>query len=506
MNSEMQPSISTPVSRFAISLRDVTRQRLAGVDCHELKASNSKATHQVCIAVPASYAEKPKRRYPLILLINACDIFGSAVEMCRLMAQTREIEECIVVSLETPIKTADDIQRHGEFIAGQLLPSCREQYRVAPGPAALFSAHADTIRLLVGSFSADVLQPLPGVSDMLDKVDLVPTLVSGLRRHLGTGHQYGSELLPLSNPLLSKALGVLRPLFGKLQSVATDASRNNSQHVIRAQQMKRDFEIFAVLPESAAANPSRRYPTLLVLDANIELSTVAEAAARMARRGEIEEIMVIGLGIPRAEGAIEFGFRRFEEFAPPPDGYRFDDRLGRIFRALFATRGKDARECVGKASQLHGFLVDELLPTLTQQLPLDENKLSILGHSAGGTFVAYTLCQERSPFRNYAIISPGVGMSGSWLMQEPQASRPLAGAARQAFFAVGGDEKTNRFCQIAGIPDTEALFSQVGKQKPGLKVRFQCFDGETHSTIYPRAVTEALRALHDAVPDRKSHA
>lgn len=506
MNSEMQPSISTPVSRFAISLRDVTRQRLAGVDCRELKAGNSKATHRVCIAVPASYTEKPKRRYPLIVLLNACDIFGSVVEMSRLMAQTREIEECIVVCLETPTKTADDVHRHGEFIVGQLLPWCREQYRVAPGPAALFSGHADIARVLVRSLSADVLQPLPGVSDMLDKDDLVLMLVSGLRRHLGTGHQYGSELLPLSNPLLSKALGVLRPLFGKLHSMATEAPTNNGQHVIHAQQMKRDFEVFAVLPESAAMNPSRRYPTLLVLDANIELSTVAEAAAQLARRAEIEEIMVIGIGIPRAEGAIEFGFRRFEEFAPPPDGYRFDDRLGRIFRSLFATRGKDARQCVGKASQLHAFLVDELLPTLAQQLPLDENKLGILGHSAGGTFVAYTLGQERSPFRNYAIISPGVAMSGSWLMQEPQAARPLASSAHQAFFAVGGDEKTNRFCQIAGIPDTEALASQVSKRQPRLKFRFQCFDGETHSTIYPRAVMEALRALHDAVPARESQA
>ena len=494
MNSEIKTSMST--SRFSISLRDATCLRLAGIDCHELKASNDHVMHRVFVAVPISYVEKPKRHYPLVVLLNACDIFGSAVEMSRLMAQTREIEECIVVSFETPIVTADDVQRHGAFIAEQLLPWCRDKYRVTPGSAALFSGSVGTVEAIMRNIGAAMLQPLLGVGDALNEAHLVPMLVSGLRRHLGTGHEYGSEIVPLSNPFLSKTIGALRPFISTLRSMTAKAPENLSEYGIRSQQMKRDFEVFAVLPASASENPSRRYPTLLVLDANIELSTVAEAAARMARRGEIEEIMVIGIGIPRSEGAVEFGFRRFEEFAPPPDGYHFDDRLGRIFRALFATHGQDARQCVGKASQLHSFLLGELLPTLTQQLPVDENNLDILGHSAGGTFVAYTLRQERSPFRNYAIISPGVGMSGSWLMREPHASQPLSKSASQAFFAVGGDEQTNRFCQIAGIPETESLSLQLRKQHPEMKINFQCFDGETHSTIYPNAIAEALRSFY----------
>lgn len=489
-------------SPFSISLQDVTRKRLSGVHSHELLLINGEASHSVCVAVPASYEVKTRRRYPLLVLLDACDLFGSATEMSRLMAQTREIDECIVVCLETPLASGKEAPLQGELIVERLLSWCRENYRASPGPAAVFTGLTRASEALVGRVGAGVLNPLPGVSERSNDADPVPTLVDGLRRHLGTGHQYGSEMVVLGSPVLSKALCALQPLIGRLRP-KTSSAPDGGPHVMHAQKMGRDFEVFAVLPASAAANPSRRYPALLVLDANIELSTAAEVAARMARRGEIEEIMVIGVGIPRTEGLIEFGFRRFEEFSPPPDGYRFDDRLGRVFLSLFATRGQDARQCVGKASQLHDFLVDELLPTLVHQLPIDESNLGILGHSAGGAFVGYALSQERSPFRNYVSISPGVGMSGSWLMREPQASRPLATPARQAFFSVGSDEKTNLFCQIAGIPATEALAHQVQTQQPELKVSFRCFDGETHSTIYPSSITEALRLFYVAAPPRE---
>ena len=483
-------------SPFSIGLREVTLRRLAGIHCHELKSIDGDTQYPLCAAVPASYDVKTRHRYPVILLLDAAPLFGSVVEMTRLMAQTREIRECIVIGLETPIPLDNDVQHWTRLITEQLLPWCSEKYRVTPGQVAVFGGHSGLVTALIHAAGADVLQPLSGSNDNLGADDPLPTLVSGLRRHLGTGHQYGSELMALGNPLLSKTLGALRPIVARLRSTSTVAPGSGNPHVMRSQTLARDFEIFAIPPASATTNPSRRYPALLVLDANIELSIAAETAARMARCGEIEEVMIIGIGIPRSEGMIEFGFRRFEEFSPPPDGYQFDDRLGRVFRSLFATRGQDARQCVGKAPRLQKFLVDELLPALLKQLPIDENNLGILGHSAGGAFVSYVLRQERSPFRSYAAISPGVGMSGSWLRREPQVSCPLAAAARQAYFCVGGDEKANHFCQIAGIPDTEELSRQTQRQKPELKVQFHCFDGETHSTVYALGISGALRSLY----------
>src|SRR3954452_12170979 len=83
-------------------------------------------------------------------------------------------------------------------------------------------------------------------------------------------------------------------------------------------------------------------PALLVLDASIEYSIVAETAARLAAAGLIPPIAVVGMGVPRREGTQAAALRRFEEFAPPADGYAYDDDLGRIFRSLFALVGEEA--------------------------------------------------------------------------------------------------------------------------------------------------------------------
>jgi predicted alpha/beta superfamily hydrolase len=206
----------------------------------------------------------------------------------------------------------------------------------------------------------------------------------------------------------------------------------------------------------------------------------------------LEETIVVGVGVPRAEGHLEFGLRRFEEFSPPADGYAFDDDLGRIFRSLFAVGGQDARKRLGLAPAFYGFLRDELVPQLLRQLPIDADSIGLLGHSAGGTFVGYALYQPDSPFRHYVGVSPGVGISGSWLMRCMDA-QTLSRRASTTHFSLGSAEKKNAFNRIAGIPDTRAWVEQLRTR--GLDVHYDCFDDETHSSVFPIAIHCALNKV-----------
>ncbi|HVT37371.1 MAG TPA: alpha/beta hydrolase-fold protein [Nevskiaceae bacterium] len=442
------------------------------------------------VALPLAYARQPRERFPLLVVPDARTLFGSAVEMTRLMTQTRELRPCIVAGLDDALASAADARAFCARLEQLVLPRLRQQYRISE--IVLFGPLADE-----AATTHAILANVPGVDHYIqggrDADGSLPALVRGVRARLSSGRRYGDEMATMARPLVAGTLGLLAPLIGRLRRKPPDVPEN--PQLLRSRLMQRDFEIFVSLPASAARSPQRRYPVLLALDANIEFSTVAETAARMAAANEIAEVAVVGIGVPRVLGPVEFGFRRFEEFCPPADGYQWDDELARVFRSLFALRGQDARTRVGQAAQFLGFITGELLPLLSRTLPIDVSQAGLLGHSAGGTFVAYALCQPGAPFTHYACISPGVGMAGSWLLRRRAGDKRVAAGAQSVFLSIGSEERDNRFNQMAGIPDTPAL-AQSLRDARQLKVVERCFEGETHSSTYPLAVVHALRVAY----------
>lgn len=542
-----------------LDLHEAASGRLSGIERFEIAvpgaAQNGSQSRGVRVALPVSYTsgKARKRRYPLLVVLDAQASFGSAVEMSRLMSETEEVHECIVVGIDTLTSDFVHASGHASGLIAALLAECRQRYRLDPaqstlwgvGPAGGYALRAlladgDTWRNAIvcnpcditsaslepgvtseyrsrrivlisgpGEVEAEyvraiakILQPLAGdslqiqhrVLDDEAQTDVsMVALVNGLRMLFATGIEYGHKVSTLHRPYMPALLGIVSPLTRRLLPKSGKSPRSNP-HLFRADKLARDFEVFACLPASAAHDPVRRYPALLVLDANIEFATVAETAARMAAAGTIEEIVVIGLGTPRAEGHLEFGYRRFEEFAPPTEAYDFNDDLGRIFRSLFAMRGQDARQRLGLAPQLLEFIGDELLPQCGASLPIDATRLGLLGHSAGGTFVGFALAQRPELFRYYASISPGIAISGSWLMQQRFDGEALRKCGASVSLSVGELEMSNAFNIIAGIPETD-VFAERVREQSGLPVRYRCFDGETHSSIYPRAVTQALSSF-----------
>src|SRR3546814_12528845 len=120
-------------------------------------------------------------------------------------------------------------------------------------------------------------------------------------------------------------------------------------------------------------------------------------------------------------------------------------------------RGDDARQRLGRAPQLLDFIGDELLPELAASLPIDTGRLGLLGHSAGGPFVGFALATRPELFRHYAAISPGVGVSGSWLMRQLFDTDAIRKSGASVELAVGEAELSHAFNIIDAIPDTSAM-------------------------------------------------
>jgi predicted alpha/beta superfamily hydrolase len=511
--------------RFLVSPVEAIDLRLRGVERFDHRVGGRLLS--ICAAPPLSYAKARRRRYPLVLLHNANELLGSAIEMSRLLAASREVGPCIVVNV--------DGGANGDAgLLTAVLAECRRRYRVDAARVAVF-AHGDAASAVLHAFRAGiagVTRCILGTAEVADAalsslngIDrstiawttlsalpihsagvkwkalpestaagiAVPALMHGLRAFWGSAHQYGDEVVALAHPLVSLGVRALGPLLRPLTRRRVFAADTSTPQVLRSQAMGRDFEIFVALPPSAAANPQRRYPAVVALDANGCFATLSELTARLAHAGDIGEAIIVGIGTPRSQGDLEFAFRRFEELSPPvPAGYRYDDVLGRFFRSIFALRGQDARRQLGQAPGFHQFINRELLPQLIADLPIDSAALHLLGHSASGCYVAYELAQPGSLFSGYLCLSPGVAIGGDWMRQN--ATSGGRGREPQLFVAIGSEEMHNRFNIIAGIPQTPAWADEL-QRNGGPAAPCHLLDGETHTTVFVRAVTQGLCAV-----------
>lgn len=416
------------------------------------------------VALPLAYQSKRRKRFPLVVVVAADLEPGGAIEIARLMAETGEIQDCILAFVPLTAAEPLDPDAGSKFLRDTLLPGCIRRYRVANQKNPLVIENAT-----------------------------LPELTRRLRELLSTGRAYGQQIGPLRNPLVARTLEALRPMVAR--RLKPSQTSNPSVQRLHASALGRDFEIFVSVPPSFEAGGTNRHPMLFALDANIEFSIVADTAAHLARNGDTEELIVVGVGIPRDEGTVTAGYRRLEELSPPTAGYAFDDSLGRIFRSMFALRGQKAAERLGRAPAFLDFLIGELLPLLRNRYSIDESALGLLGHSAAGTFTGYALAQAGSPFRRYAAISPGIAISGHWLARLDWRSPGIAAQGARLFTCLGDEERDNAFNQDAGIHQTEAWSEQVA-HNPRIAVTSLAFKGETHSSVFPIAVEKALRTLY----------
>lgn len=520
---------------YIIDTAEAARIRFPHLESNIVRGAQQSDSISVTIGLPLSYHRNKRRRYPLLVLSDGNDLLGSAIEMVRVLAATREARECIVVSHDDAWLAPADADAQATRLV-RIVDLCGERFRVARGEVAVFASGrgmASARRLLTrqpraidrwivlddgsdqGDWLALAAQTSKGrtriawtgarlpddralVSTAFKRVPeaareglCVPALTHGIRTLWGTSHQYGEDMMPLSRPWVARAVTLAKPLIRWLRAPHALAEAGvHNRHVLRSDILDRDFEIFVNLPHRVQKEGAT-LPMVIALDANSTWSCVAETASRMARAGEIEDVIVVGIGVPRAEGDIAFGLRRFEELSPPAGPEAFESALGRFFLSIFALFGRDARAHFGLAPQFHRFLVGELLPALLQSLPADPSRLCLVGHSAAGTYAAFELAQPDTPFDRFAILSPGVAISDDWMLK-PEGGLDTEAPGRQVLVAIGAEEQHNAFNMLAGIPQSSRYVQALRMRAPTARIDYTVLDRETHTTMFPRALAMAL--------------
>jgi predicted alpha/beta superfamily hydrolase len=235
------------------------------------------------------------------------------------------------------------------------------------------------------------------------------------------------------------------------------------------------------------------FPVLYILDGDAYFSTYASAARlRAALGGELEPVIVVGIGYPEADTDMMAVQRlRFFELTPTkPDAAEqaLDERM------------LGAKVEYGGADTFFRVLQTEIRPRVAALAPVAPGRDILFGHSLGGLFVLHTLFEHPEAFKTWLALSPSIWWDHRAVLRgEGAFEKEVAGGkiAPRVFIGVGGREQTppavappgmtpeevhREVAEAAMIDNARDLAARLKATAgaPGWTVDFKVFEARSH--------------------------
>jgi uncharacterized protein len=260
---------------------------------------------------------------------------------------------------------------------------------------------------------------------------------------------------------------------------------------MRAEGYEWDHELRVALPASYT-HTTRTYPVLWVTDNMLET-----ALDVLGFHFGGTELILVGVG-PPAGVLTEFARRRTFDFYPREDPYPAGPG-GDHLRREMATAQPDSRNWVGGgASRFLDFLVDQARPVLAADYRMDSDDHGLLGASAGGAFVGYSLFSRPGAFAKYIACCPVLSSSNGAIFElEERYAAEHDDLPAQVFLAAGEAEMIEPVIPGWGVVSSTAKLAETLSIRgyPSLRLTVRIFPGETHASVIPTALGWGVRTL-----------
>lgn len=245
-----------------------------------------------------------------------------------------------------------------------------------------------------------------------------------------------------------------------------------------------DYALYVRTPATYAANPDRRYPIIVTLDADYSFPICAVHLEHLAdRMNQAPEAILVSVAYPGVY--------------PDRDAYRANrTRDYTPFHFPTGGYGPEFQRASGGGPKFLRMLTQEALPLVERTWRTQAGERTLVGHSYGGLFAAWVLQQHAEAFNRYLIVSPSLWYADKWMLTSPEA-RPKGPLPRKtfAYVAVGSWEEQP---QNGGFMVTEAKrFGEMlaARGEPNLEFEVRVFEDETHASIFPAAFSTGIRHL-----------
>lgn len=198
---------------------------------------------------------------------------------------------------------------------------------------------------------------------------------------------------------------------------------------IYSENVSDSFVISVQLPGDYNEQPSKKYPVVYLLDANIYFDIVATTLHKYSEVGLAPSVILVGIG--------------YKDF-PTMDSLRNRDDTYPVAIPEYEM------SVSGGADRFIAFIHNELISKIDKEYNVDTSKRVLMGHSLGGYFTAYDFLQyitgNIKGFNSYIAASPSIHYNNYWLLHQ----------LKQIPAAKSNQGKINLYITYGGLEDSES--------------------------------------------------
>ncbi|MGH7595092.1 MAG: alpha/beta hydrolase [bacterium] len=253
---------------------------------------------------------------------------------------------------------------------------------------------------------------------------------------------------------------------------------NTELKLLHSKKINLGYKLYISLPIGYKESP-KAYPVIYLLDADYSFAIAKNIADHLSERNHLAELILVGIAY---DGPAEYRLNRTRDYTPT--------------RSMIGGYGPEYQKFSGGGEKFKAFIRDELLPFIEANYRTTGER-TLVGHSYGGLFGCWVAFTTPELFSNYILVSPSLWYD-NWLMfrlEENFAfSRKDKELPAKVFLSVGSSEINSQWNMVE---DLEKFYRQVAaRDYSRLAIQMMIFDGETHNSVFPAALTRGLRFIY----------
>lgn len=278
-----------------------------------------------------------------------------------------------------------------------------------------------------------------------------------------------------------------------LDSVGAATLANTDSYRLTSAHVEQTF-VIDVAPPPFGAPAGRPLPVVYVLDGDMTFGAASVIArALQIGPGPLPPMLVVGVGYDRhSAGPLGPMALRHRDLTPT-----IDQRYLTMARSAPGPLALPPRILPGGADDFLDFLEDELMPFIAARYRVDASDQALIGVSLGGLLTLHALFTRPEAFRRYGAISPSIWWDDRVVLQEEDTlARRASDLEARLYLAVGGLEEVPDPAarMVSNLYELDAVLR--ARAYPSLQARLEVLPDESHMSVFPAALSRALRSLY----------